>query len=127
MEARNQESRGDGDKWAGWRDGEELGHGVQVDAGMKEKENAGIIPWLLEHFDFTFLHVFALAACCFWLDLSPLFIPIILLPTATQLTHHLSLQTCRNCQDLVGRRQHVITEQLGRISNGTSYKGVSRV
>lgn len=25
MEARNQESRGDGDKWAGWRDGEELG------------------------------------------------------------------------------------------------------
>lgn len=38
MEARNQESRADGDKWAGWRDGEELRPGVQVDAGMKEKE-----------------------------------------------------------------------------------------
>lgn len=64
METRNQESGGDGDKWAGWRD-EELGRGVQVDAGVKEKENAVIIPWLLEHFNFTLVHVFALVACCF--------------------------------------------------------------
>ena len=64
MEARNQESGGDGDKWAGWRD-EELRHGVQVDAGTKEKENAGIIPWHLEPFYFTLVHVFAPVACCF--------------------------------------------------------------
>lgn len=64
MEARNQESGGDGDKWAGWRD-EELGRGVQVDAGTEGKENAGIIPWRLEHFDSTLVHVFASVACCF--------------------------------------------------------------